>query len=100
MLESTEPDTTPETTETTTTATTIPAVEVGPSGRGVRIDGVRLEGDRYLVDYRTAGYEPLISDDPSYHHIQFFFDTVAPENAGNNGPAPDCVGALAPAVAR
>jgi molecular chaperone DnaK len=73
------------------TSTTLPAVALGPSGRGVRIDSITISGGKYLVSYRTAGFTPKIDhtgDDPTSHHIHFFFDTVAQENAGTNGPNP------------
>src|SRR5207302_2854301 len=67
------------------TASTLPAVALGPSGRGVRIDSITISGGKYLVAYRTGGFTPKIDhsgDDPTSHHIHFFFDTVAQENAG------------------
>jgi hypothetical protein len=54
------------------------------------ITGIELEGDRYIVDYDTVGFRPLIhGDDPGAtehdHHVHFFFDSTAPANAGVNG---------------
>lgn len=87
-------DTTTSTTAATsstapsTTASTVPAVAVGASGRGVRIDAITIKDGTYQVVYRTAGYTPKISNEAGSHHIHFFFDTVTQENAGTNGPSP------------
>jgi serine/threonine protein kinase len=50
----------------------------------VRITGVREESGTYLVEYTTSGFTEQL---PGVH-IHFFFDTVAPENAGlpSSGP--------------
>jgi molecular chaperone DnaK len=66
-----------------------PEVAVGASGRGVRIDSIDIDDARYRVGYRTAGFEPLIADDPDEHHLHLFFDTVEPELAGTNTGRPD-----------
>lgn len=63
------------------------------SGRCSFITGIDLDGDRYLVDYEAQGFEPLIfvegsQGSPEDHHVHFFFDTTAPENAGTNGDPP------------
>jgi hypothetical protein len=72
---------------TGSSATTLPAVAVGPSGRGVRIDSITIKNGKYSVVYRTAGYTPKVDgNDSSSHHIHFFFDTVPQEDAGTNGP--------------
>jgi actin-like ATPase involved in cell morphogenesis len=73
---------------TSTTATTMAPVAVGAAGRGVRIDAITIKDGAYQVVYRTAGYDPKVSEDPTTHHIHFFFDTVAQANAGTNGPKP------------
>ena len=54
----------------------------------VEITNVELDAGQYRVDYEVAGYEPLIDGGPDSLHIHFFLDTTAPENAGQNGPAP------------
>jgi molecular chaperone DnaK len=79
--------TTPDATDTTSAGP--PEVAVGASGRGVRIDSIDLDDGRYWVRYRTAGFEPLIADDPDEHHLHLFFDTVDPELAGTNTGRPD-----------
>jgi serine/threonine protein kinase len=50
----------------------------------VRITDVREEGGTYLVEYTTTGFTEQL---PGVH-IHFFFDTVAPEDAGlpSSGP--------------
>ena len=57
----------------------------------MRIDSITISGGKYLVAYRTGGFEPKIDHtggDPTSHHIHFFFDTVPQEDAGTNGPNP------------
>jgi hypothetical protein len=72
---------------TGSSATTLPAVAVGPSGRGVRIDTITIKDGKYSVVYRTAGYTPKVDGtDSQSHHIHFFFDDVPQEDAGTNGP--------------
>ena len=68
-------------------ATTLPAVAVGPSGRGSRIDGIAIEDGHYVVQFRTEGFDPDINGGPQAHHVHFFFDSVTPPiNAGTSGP--------------
>lgn len=50
----------------------------------VRINGITLEGSTYVVDYETFEYTETLPG----RHVHFFFDTVAPENAGNPGSGP------------
>jgi actin-like ATPase involved in cell morphogenesis len=80
-------------------ATSTPVAHVqGPdchsaSGRCAFITNVQLAGDRYVADYVTAGFDPLI-DQPGTqgttadHDVHFFFDTTLPQNAGTNGRPP------------
>jgi hypothetical protein len=60
-----------------TTTTTTPTL-------AVRIDNIREEAGVYLVEYSTTGYTEQL---PGVH-VHFFFDTVAPDNAGlpQSGP--------------
>ncbi len=74
--------------ETSDTSPDDPPTAGLPGGRYVEITGITLQGDRYAVDYETYNYTPKISDNDGDYHIHFFFDTVAPENAGTNGPDP------------
>ncbi len=80
---------------------TIPTTEHAPpadlcgsaSGMCAFITDIRLDGDRYIVDYATAGFDPLIhGEDPGAsehdHHVHFFFDTTDAGNAGTNGQPP------------
>ena len=79
---------------TPTTQPAPPAVTCGSSsGLCAFITDISLDGDRYIADYATLGYEPLIpgedagaTDDD--HHVHFFFDTTAAGNAGENGNPP------------
>ena len=49
-----------------------------------RINNIYLQGDRYVVEFETYGYQPQVPG----QHVHFFFDTVPPEQAGvpGNGP--------------
>ena len=49
-----------------------------------QINGITLSGGNYVVDYETIGYEEVLPG----MHIHFFFDTVAPEEAGLPGDGP------------
>jgi actin-like ATPase involved in cell morphogenesis len=74
---------------TGSSSTGLAAVPVGASGRGVMIDAITIKDGKYSVTYRTAGYTPKVDgNDPASHHIHFFFDNLAVENAGANGPNP------------
>ena len=83
-------------TEAPTTASppTEPTVTCGSSsGLCAFITDIALVGDRYVADYATLGFEPLIpGEDPGAteddHHVHFFFDTTAAGNAGENGNPP------------
>ncbi len=55
--------------------TATPTATPGPS---VRISDIREEGGVFIVNYTTTGFTEQL---PGLH-IHFFFDTVAPENAG------------------
>jgi actin-like ATPase involved in cell morphogenesis len=64
-----------------------------PSGRCAFLTDLRLEGDQYLGDYVTEGFDPLIFEPgvkgaASDHHVHFYFDTVPEANAGTNGSPP------------
>jgi hypothetical protein len=49
-----------------------------------RINGIGVEGDRYVVEFETFGFEPQLPG----QHVHFFFDTVSPEEAGVPGQGP------------
>jgi actin-like ATPase involved in cell morphogenesis len=72
-----------------TASTTDPHACTSSSGRCVFIDELRAEGEDLVAEYTTIGYEPRIADgDDTTHHIHFYFDTVADEEAGVPGPGP------------
>jgi serine/threonine-protein kinase PknK len=48
------------------------------------IEGITLDGDWYAVDFRTLRYDAELPG----QHVHFFFDTVAPEQAGLPGDGP------------
>jgi hypothetical protein len=85
-------DTPEETTSSTAPTSTEPPLPgcASDSGRCAFITGLKVEGDKFVADFETTGYEPLIFEDgvkgtPEDHHVHFFFDTTVPANAGTNG---------------
>ena len=74
--------------DSSTTTTSKTATCTSSSGRCVFIDGISLEGDSYVVGYTTVGYDPLIAGTEADHHIHFYFDTVATDQAGSPGKGP------------
>lgn len=50
----------------------------------VRINGITLSGNQYVVDYETFGYTEKLPG----MHVHFFFDTVPPAQAGMPGSGP------------
>jgi len=55
-----------------------------PAGPFAQIDGIHLDGNRYIVDYETFGYTEALPG----MHVHFFFNTVPPEQAGVPGSGP------------
>jgi hypothetical protein len=51
---------------------------------GAQINRITRTGNTYSVDYATVGFTPLLTGT----HVHFFFDTVAPEQAGTPGSGP------------
>ncbi len=49
-----------------------------------RITGISVQDGRYIVDFETFGFEPLVPG----QHVHFFFNTVPPEQAGTPGNGP------------
>ena len=79
------PPTATETPPPTETPTITPTpTETEPAGPFVRIDAIRIENNRYVVDYTTFGYTEQLPG----MHIHFFYDTVTEENAGSPGSGP------------
>ncbi len=88
-----EPSIEPDPTVPTTEHAPLPDLCGSESGMCAFITDIRLDGDRYIVDYATAGFDPLIhGEDPGAsehdHHVHFFFDTTDAGNAGTNGQPP------------
>ncbi|MCO6449460.1 MAG: PD40 domain-containing protein [Caldilineales bacterium] len=68
------------------TPTTV-AVTPTPPGDWVEITGITIGGNnRYVVDFRTSGYEPRLGG--GNRHVHFFWNTVPPEQAGMPGSGP------------
>jgi hypothetical protein len=55
-----------------------------PQGLSAQISSITIDGDRYLVDFATTGFQPQLPG----QHVHFFFDTVPPEQAGVPGSGP------------
>lgn len=55
-----------------------------PPGPYVRINDIRIENSYYIVDYETFGYTEVL---PGVH-IHFYFNNIAPEDAGAGGSGP------------
>lgn len=51
-----------------------------------QINSITVANGRYVVDFSTFGFEPLIA--AGRMHVHFFFDTVPPEEAGAPGNGP------------
>jgi len=67
------------------TATTAPVATSAPiASESVQITGISEENGRYNINFQTFGYTPSLPGT----HVHFFFNTVAPENAGVPGGGP------------
>ncbi len=60
----------------------------GASKRCVGIDRISVSGGAYVVDYSVDGFTPTISGSSRKHHLHFFYDTVAVDQAGSPGSGP------------
>jgi actin-like ATPase involved in cell morphogenesis len=75
----------------TPTSTSTPTSTAPPTATPTRppqdaeINNISLSGGRYIVDFSTFGFQPLIGGD---FHVHFFFDTVPPIEAGFPGAGP------------
>jgi serine/threonine protein kinase len=67
----------------TPTPTVIPTATV-PTEPYVRINGISIEGDHYVVEYETFGYTETLPG----MHVHFYYDTVSEQNAGVPGAGP------------
>ncbi len=62
------------------------AVTPTPAGDWAQITGITVANRRYVVEFMTSGFQPRLGG--SNRHVHFFFDTVAPEDAGMPGRGP------------
>lgn len=69
---------------TDTLAPTFTPTPTNPPEPYVRINSIRLNGSAYIVEYETFGYTEVLPGE----HVHFFFNTVAPEDAGVGGAGP------------
>jgi molecular chaperone DnaK len=90
-----EPGAQSDTTPTQSSATTdgSSATCTSGSGRCAFLATIGLEGETYVAEYSTVGFDPIIYEpgvkgQPEDHHVHFFFNTLPEVNAGTNGPEP------------
>ncbi len=62
----------------------IPEQTPHPSDNTARIKSIVVQDGRYVVDFETFGFEPLVPG----QHVHFFFNSVPPEEAGVPGSGP------------
>jgi hypothetical protein len=55
-----------------------------PALNAARINRITVQNGRYVVDFETFGFEPLVPG----QHVHFFFDSVPPDQAGMPGKGP------------
>jgi hypothetical protein len=55
-----------------------------PAANTARINRIWVQDGRYFVDFETFGFTPQLPG----QHVHFFFDSVAPEQAGMPGSGP------------
>jgi hypothetical protein len=55
-----------------------------PQTMSTGIKGISVQGDRYVVDFETVGFQPQLPG----QHVHFFFNTVPQEQAGVPGSGP------------
>jgi hypothetical protein len=65
--------------------TPLPTPTPTPGGRQARITEITVSNGRYVVDYDVFNFAPEL---PNGRHVHFFFDTVAPLEAGVPGSGP------------
>jgi hypothetical protein len=65
--------------------TPLPTPTPTPGGRQARITEITVSNGRYVVDYDVFNFAPEL---PNGRHVHFFFDTVAPVEAGVPGSGP------------
>ena len=75
---------TPTPTVTPTPEPTLTPTATDPAGPYVRINSIRIEDGIYLVEYETFGYTEALPGE----HIHFYFNNIAPEQAGAGGTGP------------
>ncbi len=77
-------------TTTTASSTTAAPACTAATARCAAMESIAVEGDRYVVTYRTDGFDPLMRESggsDSDHHVHFFFSTFTIDQVGTNVPA-------------
>ena len=69
----------------TASATHDPNITPSPSSFSVKITSISKVGSKYAVQYDVTGFEPKL---PGGLHMHFYFNNVAPEDAGMPGTGP------------
>jgi outer membrane biosynthesis protein TonB len=87
QFQATDATAAPLTTAAPSASTTV-ALATPPPGAQFfsRIESISLNNEKYVVTFKTFGFEPKLSG--SNKHLHFFFDTVTPANAGAPGRGP------------
>jgi serine/threonine protein kinase len=80
----TETEVPPTLPPTDTPTPTITPTATVPPGPYVRINGISIEGDHYMVEYETFEYTETLPG----MHVHFFYDTVSEADAGVPGAGP------------
>jgi hypothetical protein len=55
-----------------------------PADNTARINAISVQDGRYIADFETFGFEPMMPG----QHVHFFFNSVSPEEAGVPGSGP------------
>jgi hypothetical protein len=62
----------------------IPGQTTYPPNNTARINSIAVQDGRYVTEFETFGFEPLLPG----QHVHFFFNSVSPEEAGVPGSGP------------
>ncbi len=70
------------------TPTAAPTPTPTPRGLAANIKGITVSGGRYVVDYEVFNIDEDGDPHDGGRHVHFFYDTVAPTQAGTPGTGP------------
>jgi serine/threonine-protein kinase len=69
---------------TATLEPTLAPTATDPAGPYAQINSIQIENGYYMVEYETFGYTEVLPGE----HIHFFFNNIAPDQAGVGGSGP------------